>query len=118
MISPSHFATSFLFFSAIPLATFVTSSRVAAPNHVYFFKNLKTIPHYQCTATHSNFTKIAIPISFHGSRPPVYLQGCGSLCRSKVNNSCPSADPNDPNVCSACKLEHGDTTEVYICEQP
>jgi hypothetical protein len=91
MIRPSQFATSFLF-SAIGLATFVTSSGVAAPDHVYFLKDFKTIPHHLCMATRAQYTRINIPISFRASPPPLSaIRNCGSGC-----------DPmDDDNPCAA-----------------
>ena len=87
MIRPSQFATLFLF-SAIGLATFVTSSGVAAPNHVCFLKDFKTIPHHLCTANHSHFSR-----------------GSSVLMAIDCGTPPPSCDPSNnqcPDDCPGC----------------
>ena len=91
MIRPSQFATSFLF-SAIGLATFVTSSGVAAPDHLHFLKDFKTIPHHLCMATRAQSTRISIPISFRASPPPLEAIACGYRC-DPANNQCSNDCP-------------------------
>jgi len=85
MIRPSQFATLFLF-SAIGLATFVTSSGVAAPNNVCFLKDFKTIPHHLRTANHSHSSRVSIAQSTLSCGPPP--DSC-----DPANNLCPDGCP-------------------------